>query len=214
MCLNLSDSAESDDTISNNNFCLSNFCLILQRFWCRWSLSTDFFSAYLSGRAIHVWLWRDFDFHEEQLSAENRLAIRRIQTGLLCSANIFIGELFAPSLRPHQKIWSQILLKIFWSELTSTSASRCFIQFVQFFNFVFMYQSRSSGFFALFNQFKKGTFENFKQQAFYRYFKHKNWSSSGFKKMISKFFGLIEGSQYKKLSNFCRDEKLVHICQN
>jgi hypothetical protein len=36
LCLNLSDSAESDDTISTNNFCLRNFCLILQRFWCSW----------------------------------------------------------------------------------------------------------------------------------------------------------------------------------
>ncbi len=56
--------------------------------------STDFFSAYLSGRAVYVWLCRDFDFHTEQLSAENRQTFRCIQAGLLCRArsNIFIRE--------------------------------------------------------------------------------------------------------------------------
>jgi hypothetical protein len=53
--------------------------------------STDFFSDYLSPRAIYVWLCRDFDFH----SAENRPTFRRIQPGLLCRArsNIFIRVL-------------------------------------------------------------------------------------------------------------------------
>ncbi len=61
-------------------------------FWSSWSLRTDFFSAYLSGRAVYVWLCRDFDFHTEQLSAENSPTFRRIQTGLLCRvrSNIFI----------------------------------------------------------------------------------------------------------------------------
>ncbi len=56
--------------------------------------STDFFTAYLSGRPINVWLCRDFNFHTEQLSAENRPPFRRIQTGLLCRArsNIFMRE--------------------------------------------------------------------------------------------------------------------------
>ncbi len=56
--------------------------------------SSDFFSAYLSGRPIYVWLCRGFDIHTEQLSAENRPTFRRIQTGLLCRArsNIFIRE--------------------------------------------------------------------------------------------------------------------------
>jgi hypothetical protein len=47
---------------------LSILCLTLQKFWCNWSLSTDFFSAY-SGRAVYVWLCRDFDIHTEQCSA-------------------------------------------------------------------------------------------------------------------------------------------------
>jgi hypothetical protein len=39
-------------------------------------------------------LCRDFDFHTEQLSAENHPNFRRIQTGLLCRArsNIFIRD--------------------------------------------------------------------------------------------------------------------------
>ncbi len=58
--------------------------------------STDFFSALnLPGRAIYAWLCRNFDFHTEQLSAENRPTFRRIQTGLLCRArsNIFTKSL-------------------------------------------------------------------------------------------------------------------------
>ncbi len=53
-----------------------------------------FSATYLSGRPIYVWLCRDFDFHTEQLSSENRPTFRRIQTGLLCKArsNIFNRE--------------------------------------------------------------------------------------------------------------------------
>ncbi len=121
LCLNLSDSAESDVAISTENFVLSNLCLNFQ--------STDFFSAYLSARAIYVCLCRDFDFHIEQLSAENRPTFRRIQTGLLCRArsNIFIrGGSLSSFL--HQKL-SFLLMQeqggspvIFWdpeNKLTS-----------------------------------------------------------------------------------------------
>ncbi len=43
---------------------------------------------------MYVWLCRDFDFHTEQCSAENRPAFRRFQTDLLCRArsNIFIRD--------------------------------------------------------------------------------------------------------------------------
>ncbi len=40
--------------------------------------STDFFRAFLSGRATYVWLFRDFDFHLEQCSAENRPTFRQV----------------------------------------------------------------------------------------------------------------------------------------
>jgi hypothetical protein len=50
--------------------------------------STDFFSAYLSARAIYVWLCRDFDFYTEQCSAENRPTF-----GQVCSA--VQGQIFS-----------------------------------------------------------------------------------------------------------------------
>ncbi len=40
--------------------------------------SNDFFSDYFSGRAIYVWLCIDFDFHTEQLAAENRPTFRQV----------------------------------------------------------------------------------------------------------------------------------------